>query len=69
MTKSNFSVKMLSATLPANVTVIDSVCTDRFPLGAVLVQYPTGIYALIIAGAVHSCNQTEAMEYARSIGK
>lgn len=68
MTKSNFPASILSATTPAGATVIDAVCTDKYPLGAVLVRFDaTGLYALVSAGAVSSCDQREAENYVKGL--
>ena len=70
MTKSNFTAKMLTATIPEGATVIDAVCTDKYPLGAVLVRFDaTGLYALVSAGAVSSCSQLEAADYVKEMTK
>lgn len=68
MKKSLLSTKMLSPVLPAGARAIDSVVTEKFPLGAVLVQFETtGMYALVSAGAVNTCDQRVAREYAATL--
>lgn len=68
MKKSLLSTKMLSPVLPAGARVIDSVVTEKFPLGAVLVQFEaTGLYALVSAGAVSTCDQRVAREYVATL--
>lgn len=68
MKKSLLSTKMLSPVLPAGARVIDSVVTEKFPLGAVLVQFEaTGLYALVSAGAVNTCDQRVAREYVATL--
>ena len=58
------SYKLLSPTIPEGSEVVDIVTTDSRLLGSVLIRYKaTGEYALLNAGAISTCDQTEAAEY------
>lgn len=68
MEKSNIAAELLTNTIPAGARVIDSVVTEKFPLGAVLVQFETtGLYALVSAGAVNTCDQRVASAWPESM--
>ena len=68
MEKSNIAAELLTNTIPAGARVIDSVVTEKFPLGAVLVQFEAaGLYALVSAGAVNTCDQRVAREYVATL--
>lgn len=68
MEKSNIAAELLTNTLPAGARAIDSVVTEKFPLGAVLVQFEaTGLYALVSAGVANTCDQRVAREYAATL--
>lgn len=68
MKKSQIAPKLLTCTIPAGARAIDSVVTEKFPLGAVLVQFEaTGLYALVSAGAVNTCDQRVAREYVATL--
>ncbi len=68
MRKSNIAAELLTNTIPAGARMIDSVVTEKFPLGAVLVQFgATGLYALVSADAVSTCDQCVAREYAATL--
>lgn len=61
--------KMLANIIPAHATVISSVSTAKFPIGAVLVRFDnTGIYALVGGGGmIASCDQNKARAIAESL--
>lgn len=68
MKKSQVAPELLTNTIPAGARAIGSVTTEKFPLGAVLVQFKaTGLYALVSAGAVNTCDQRVAREYVATL--
>ena len=70
MKKSNFTAKHLSLTIPKRFTVIDTVTTDKNPIGSILLQHEkTGLYCLYNAGIEMSCSQREAREYVEKLKK
>lgn len=69
MEKSKLSVSMLANIIPANAKAIDTVTTDKCPLGAVLIQYDNGNYALLNASRVMTCDQAEAKAYVNAMHK
>lgn len=58
---------MLANIIPANAKAIDAVTTDSCPIGAVLIQYDNGNFALLNASMVTPCDQAEARAYVDSL--